>query len=188
MLNFPGYCYACCQIRIYAFFSLYPGSSVFRTSWFSRTNNLKYYTTDGVDHWGLVLNEVAWTTRSTHHTTAKYSPGQQAFGLYTLLSIPHIADWNKAAKHKQHEINKSNQVKNKNCLEYYYVISNIVLIYQDCHFRKLEFYFLGMYKIMQIYTNGIVCIQCGATTERISILLESGIVIDTYFNLIFLKQ
>ena len=54
-------------------------------------------------------------------------------------------------------------------MEYDYIILDKVLIYQDGHFRKLDGPFLGPYEIIQIYTNGTVCIQHESSTERISI-------------------
>ena len=135
----------------------------------ARTYNLKEYTFDELDPWGPVLNEIAWAIRSTYHTTTKASPGQLVFGRDMIFSLPYSPNWDKITEQKQININKSNQAENKNCTEYDYVISDKILIYRDGHFRKLEGPFLGPYEIIQIYTNGTVRIQRGATTERISI-------------------
>ena len=78
-----------------------------------------------------------------------------------LFIIPSILDEDKIGKQKQNEINKSNFTKNKHYLEYDYVISDKVLVYQDAYFRKLEGSFLGPYELIQIYTNRIVHIQRG---------------------------
>ena len=134
-----------------------------------RTQDLNHYTFDDVERWGLVLNEISWAIRSTHYTTTKASPIKLVFGRDMLFSIPFVADQDKIAQNKQIIINKSNQAENKTRLEHDYVITEKVLIYQDGHFRKLEGPFLGPYEIIQIYTNGTVQIQRGATTEHISI-------------------
>ena len=106
---------------------------------------------------------------SNHHTTTKVSPRQLVFRRDMMFSIPFIADWNKIAKKNQLIINKSNQAENKNRLEHDYVITDKVIIQRDAHFRNLEGPFLGPYEIVQIYINGTVRIQRGATFECISI-------------------
>ena len=121
-----------------------------------QTHDLKQCTFDDVDPLGLVLNEITWAIRSTHHTTTKESLVQLVFGQDILCAIPYIPDWDKLAKQKEQEMNKNNFVKNKNRLKYNYVISDKIMIYQYGYFRKLEGPSLGPYEIIQIYTHATV--------------------------------
>ena len=54
-------------------------------------------------------------------------------------------------------------------MDHDYEVNEQVLIYREGVHRKLEWPFLGLYNIVQIYTNGTVCIQYGTVTERINI-------------------
>ena len=82
-----------------------------------QTHDLKQYIFDDVDPWEPVLNEISWAIRSTPHTSIKESLGRLVFGRDMLSDIPYIPDWDKIAKQKQNETNKSNLAENKNCLE-----------------------------------------------------------------------
>ena len=68
---------------------------------------------DDMDPWELVLNGIVWAIRSTPHTTIKESLGRLVFEIYVLFDIPYIPDWDKIAKQKQNETNKSNLAENK---------------------------------------------------------------------------
>ena len=54
-----------------------------------RTQDLKEHTFDSIDPLGPILVEVAWTIRSTHHTTHIASPGQLIL-VEIWLTIPSI--------------------------------------------------------------------------------------------------
>ena len=62
---------------------------------------------------------------------------------------------------------KNNNSENKRRVDHDYKVDNNGLIYKDSIFRKLVGPFLGPFKRIQVYTNGIVQIQRELVTERI---------------------
>ena len=58
-----------------------------------RTKNLQQYDLDALDPWSDILAPVAWTIRSTHHSTLNASLAQLVFNRDMLLNIKFIADW-----------------------------------------------------------------------------------------------
>ena len=110
-----------------------------------------------------------WAIRSTHHTTNKASPGQLVFGRDMLFNIPYVPNWENIRAQKQLLTNKNAITENKKRISHDYAVNDNVLIYRDGIFRKLDGPFLGPYKIIEVYTNGTVCIQRGIVTERINV-------------------
>ena len=86
-----------------------------------------------------------------------------------LFNILYTSDWENITAQKQKEIIKNNNSENKREVYHDYVVNDNVLIYKNGIFRKLDGPFLDPFKIIQVYTNGTVRIQCGIITERISI-------------------
>ena len=78
-----------------------------------QTHNLKQYTFNDVGPCGPLLHEIAWSIRSTHHTTNKVLLGQLVFGRDMLFDIQYTPDWDKIAEQKQNKINKSSFARRK---------------------------------------------------------------------------
>ena len=132
-------------------------------------HDLKDYTFDEINPCGPILYNTASEICSTYHTTTQSSPGQLVFGRNTLFNILYTPDWGGIEEIIQSLINKSNQAKNKKYGDHKYKVNYQVLIQRYGIYHKLEGPFLGAYKIVQIYRNGTVYIQCGTGTERINI-------------------
>ena len=86
-----------------------------------------------------------------------------------ILDIPYVADWNKIVQKKQDLINKSNIKENKTCFNYDYAIGDKVSISYDGIRQKLTPCREGPFEIIQVFTNGMVKIQCGPLYEIINI-------------------
>jgi hypothetical protein len=69
-----------------------------------------YYDPD--DPWGGILAAVAFTLRSTSHTTLQVMPGQLVFGRDMVLNVQHLTDWTAIKACKQQIILKNNRIEN----------------------------------------------------------------------------
>ena len=107
--------------------------------------------------------------RATPHTTTKASQCQLVFSRDILFNIPYMPNWENITTHKQKEIIQYNNSENKRRVDRDYAVNNNVLTYKDDIFRKIDGPFLGSFKVIQAYSNGIVRIQRGIVTERINI-------------------
>ena len=70
---------------------------------------------------------------------------------------------------KQTLVDKSNLRENKHRIDHDYQVDDLVYVTKDGIFRKLDCPKKGPYPITDVFTNGTVCIQCGAVNERINI-------------------
>ena len=60
----------------------------------------------------LILSEVAFTIRSTYHTTLEATPGQLVFGQDMILPVPFTPNWDQIKQRKQALIDKNTQHEN----------------------------------------------------------------------------
>ena len=135
-----------------------------------RTKNLANLDFNVVDTWPNILASVAFAIRSTHHSTLGASPAQLVFGRDMVLPLQFVAEWEYIRTRKQEAIDKSNLRENKKCVDWDYKIGDFVLISDSNEIkRKLDCPTRGPYKIIEVYSNGTVRIENGATTERINI-------------------
>ncbi len=134
-----------------------------------RTKELQKHTFDTVDPWSELLASVAWAICSTHHTTLHASLAQLVFSRDMLLNIKFIADWEAIMLRKQDLIDKNNTRENSLRVDYDYQVGDLVLITSNDITRKLNCPAKGPFRIIQVYTNGTVCVQNGAVSERINI-------------------
>ena len=70
------------------------------------THDLNEYVFDEIHPWGSMLQDVAYSISTTHHTTIKVSPGQLVFGRDILFSIPYTPTWENITAQKRKEIIK----------------------------------------------------------------------------------
>ena len=74
-----------------------------------RTKNIQQYDFDTLDLWSDILASVAWTIRSTHHSTLKASTAQLVFNRDMLLNIKFIADWETIRLRMQKDVDRNNE-------------------------------------------------------------------------------
>ena len=78
-----------------------------------------------------------------------------------ILDIPYTANWSKTNNRKQELIDKSNERENNKRFNYNCTVGDKVLINYDDIRQKLTHCRQGPFCIIQVYTNGMVKIQCG---------------------------
>ena len=115
------------------------------------------------------LDDTAWAIRSTHHTVLQSSPGAAIFGRDMLFDIPYIADWAKIGEYRQAQTDRNTARKNRARSDYDYQVGGQVLGRKDCILCKAESKYTGPFNITSVHTNGTICIQRGALSERINI-------------------
>jgi len=87
-----------------------------------------------------------------------------------LFDIPFIADWHKIGDYRQRQTDRSNIRENSKCVDYYYKVSDKVLIRKDGILRKAEsIWRKEPWTITTVHTNGTIRNQCGTKSERINI-------------------
>ena len=116
------------------------------------------------DPWSPILASVAYTIRSTYHTTLGATPAQLIFGRDMIYPLAFIAEWDVIERNKQWLINKNNAR-----VDYDYTVGDQVLIIQTDIQRKLDEPMQGPFTITIVYANGTVEIECGNLFERINI-------------------
>ena len=72
-------------------------------------------------------------------------------------------------------------------MDHDYAVDDNVLIYKDDIFRKRDGPVLCPFKIVQVYTYGVVQIRRGIVTERINIRRLSTYTTDNCFSMIVWK-
>ena len=65
-----------------------------------RTKNVKKLQLDPEDPWTEVLTSVAYTIRSTYHTTLQATPAQLIYGRDMIYPIQFVAEWDVICKNK----------------------------------------------------------------------------------------
>jgi hypothetical protein len=133
-----------------------------------RTFELQENYLDEDDPWKGILSATAFAVRATYHTTLKKSPGQLVFGRDMIFNIQHIANWEFIRENKQRIIAKNNKNKNAKCIPLIYEVGHKVLLRKGTEFKYGQPY-SGPYKILQVNTNGMVCLQMGAVTNTVYI-------------------
>ena len=86
-----------------------------------------------------------------------------------MLNIKFIADWEAIRLRKQKQVNKDTEKENSLRVDHDYAVGDKVLITNKDIDRKLNCPTKGPYEIVQIYTNGTVCVKKGVVTERINV-------------------
>jgi hypothetical protein len=118
----------------------------------------------------VFLDNVAWAIHSTYHTVLKASPGAAIFGHDMIFGIPFVADWHKIGEQKQSLTDSGNQRKKAKYIDYDYKVRDKVLLINEGILCKAESaYVKEQWTITTVQTNGIIRIQCGTKTERLSI-------------------
>ena len=79
-------------------------------------------------------------------------PGQLVFGCDMMLNIPFIAIWGAIRRHKQQQIEKNNQLENKNFQLHTYRVREKVLV-RNKTANKYEEPYKGPYPINKVCTN-----------------------------------
>jgi len=120
------------------------------------------------DPWAGILMAAAYALRSTFHTTLRATPGQLVFGRDMVLPIQHEVDWTAIKTRKQELIRKNNIAENARRVAHEYQVGDKVMLEAPVK-SKLEEPFKGPYTILQVNTNGTVCLQMGAVIDTINI-------------------
>jgi hypothetical protein len=134
-----------------------------------RTKELETYTFPADDPWTQILSQCAWAIRSTVHLVLDATPAQLVFGRDMLFDLSFTADWQGIKNRRQQSIDSSNLRENSRRIAHQYRVGDQVLLDRNLLQRKLLPKRDGPFTIQQIYTNGVVKISKGVTTEKVSI-------------------
>jgi hypothetical protein len=83
---------------------------------------------DENDPCGPFLSSVAYTIRSTFHTTLKATPGQLVFGRDMVLPIKSMAYWGAIEQQRQKEMGRNNRRENASRISHDYKVGDKVLL------------------------------------------------------------
>ena len=95
-------------------------------------------------------------------------PGQLIFGRDMILNMQYLADWTAIKACKQQLIHKNNIIKNSKRIPYQYKVGDMVML-ENHRNNKYEQLYKGPYLVMQVNTNGTVCLKIGAVMDTINI-------------------
>ena len=104
---------------------------------------------------------------SAYHTTLHTIPGQLIFGRDMLLNTQYLADWTAIKACKQQLIYKNNIIENSKHIPHQYKVGDVML--ENHHANKYEQLYKGPYLVMQVNTNGTVCLKIGAVMDTMNI-------------------
>ena len=83
-----------------------------------RSKDLANYNLDSTDPWSDILASVAWSIRSTVHTTLEATPGQLVFGRDMIFQDTFKANWQVIHTRKAKAAVKSNMRENRTRSKY----------------------------------------------------------------------
>ena len=132
---------------------------------FKLQDNL-YLDTD--NPWSGILTAALFAMHSMYHTTLFAMPGQHIFGRDMILNMQYLADWTAIKAHKQQLICKNNIFENSKHIPHQYKVGDKVRL-ENHHANKYEQLYKGPYLVMQVNTNGTVCLKIGAVTDTMNI-------------------
>ena len=104
--------------------------------------------------------------------TTKYSPSHLIFNRDMIIHQKEIADWEILRERKVIQQTKDNERENKGRSNYQYQIGEKVLVLTRANERGgklIDYQHKGPYKIIKVYGNGTVKIQCDNFNEIIHI-------------------
>ena len=117
-----------------------------------------------------ILQAVAWSLRTTHHTQLQASPGQMVFGRDMIINATYLANWRAVNQNKMKRVLYDNARENKRRVDYDYQPGQQVYVINRDIKRKLSPDKSGPFPIVAVHTNGTLTVQRSPTvTERINI-------------------
>ena len=120
------------------------------------------------DPWSGILAAAAFAMHSTYHTTLRAMPGQLIFGRDMMLNTQYLADWTVIKARKQQLICKNNIIENSKRIQHQYKVRDMVML-ENHRTNKCEQLYKDPYLVMQVNTNGTVCLKIGAVMDMINI-------------------
>ena len=123
---------------------------------------------DSDDPWSGILAAALFAMCSMYHTTLRAMPGQLIFGMDMILNTQCLADWTAIKAHKQQLICKSNIIENSRHIPHQYKVGDMVML-ENHRANKYEQLYKGPYLVMQVNTNGTVCLKIGAVIDTVNI-------------------
>ncbi len=122
------------------------------------------------DPWSGILANCAWAIRSTAHTVMDATPAQLIFGRDMLFDLSFKSKWRDIRKKRIDAIKNNTARENSKRVQYKYKIGDKVLLENSLDVqRKLYSRRKGPYNVARVYPNGVLKIQKGFYTQRVSI-------------------
>ena len=95
-------------------------------------------------------------------------PGQLVFERDMILNMQYLAGWTVIKAQKQQLIHKNNIIENSKRIPHQYKVGDMVML-ENHHANKYEQPYKGPYLVMQVNTNGTVCLKIGAVMDTVNI-------------------
>ena len=122
------------------------------------------------DPWPGILASCAWAIRSTAHTVMDATPAQLIFGRDMLFDLSFKSKWRDIRKKRIDAIKNNTVRENSKRVQYKYKIGDKVLLENSLDVqRKLYSRRKGPYNVVRVYPSGVLKIQKGFYTQRVSI-------------------
>ena len=134
-----------------------------------RVYELEEYEFPRGDPWSNILASAAWAIHSTFHTMLGATPGQIVYGRDMLFDLAFKANWKEIKERKRARIEDSNQRENAKRIRHTYKIGDLVSKDRNQIQPKLHRPRDGPYTVEKIYSNGVLKIRKGITSEKVSI-------------------
>ncbi|GMF23269.1 unnamed protein product [Phytophthora fragariaefolia] len=118
----------------------------------------------------VVLDYAAYAIRASYHSLLRASPAQLLFGEDMTTRQLHFANWSYLSKQRFAAIMQENDRENLKRIQHFYQVGDQVMLrVPPRDRRKTEEVAKGPFLVKQVYDNGTVLIDKGATEERLNI-------------------
>jgi hypothetical protein len=134
-----------------------------------RTQELEQHEFSQDDPWADVLAKCSWAIRATVSLVSDATPAQLVFGRDMLFDLSFQVDWNQVRARKEAATEANNSRENSRRLPHRYQVGDQVLLDRNILQRKLSPPRDGPYEIETVYSNGVVKIKKGITSQKVSI-------------------
>jgi hypothetical protein len=143
---------------------------VHQTLWnMLRSQELTTYEFPESKPWDELLGKCAWAIRSTAHLVTDTSPAELIFGRDMIFDLSARVSWKDVKRRREEASQRNNERENAKRLPYKYKEGDMVLLHKGGIRRKLYAPREGPYRIQTVYSNGIVKIQKGIVSQKVSI-------------------
>ena len=127
-----------------------------------RTFDLQVQAFDPTEPWQGYLSNVPSAIRSSYHTTIGATAADLVYCREIIFNRDHVPNWEQMRKNKQGLIIKNNLKENAKRIEHDYRVGDDVLYRsRGDKKQKHERPYDGPFKILKIFSNGTVRLQCG---------------------------
>ena len=125
-----------------------------------RTFDLQLQQFDPIEPWEGYLSAIAFSIRSTYHTTLKATPAELVYGRDMIFHRSQVPNWDLIRRQKQTLIDKNNKRENSKRTPHEYRVGDKVLYQRRSRTKqKHDRPYDGPFIILKVHNNGNVTLQ-----------------------------